>query len=106
MEQDLEDFSVTGYNMVESWVFNNHWDTDISHKVLSLLGQINTHKNAVLSAFIARSCLAIFNAMLMILGVCLKGRGTRRYLLLPWLIFDFLTISGFYLLYNIIFYPP
>jgi len=87
------DFWAEGYNMVESWVFNNHWDTDISHKVLSLLGQINTHKNAVLSAFIARSCLAIFNAMLMILGVCLRGRGTRRYLLLPWLVFDFLTIS-------------
>ena len=47
-------FLVSGYNVVESWVFNNHWDTDVSHKVLSLLGQVNTHKNAFLSAFIAR----------------------------------------------------
>ena len=85
---------VAGYNILETWIFNNHWDTDVSKTVLDLLRQVNSHKTTVLSAFIAYSCLAIFNAMLLILGVCLQGKGTRRYLLLPWIVFDFVTISG------------
>ena len=87
---------VAGYNILETWIFNNHWDTDVSKTVLDLLRQVNSHKTTVLSAFIAYSCLAIFNAMLLILGVCLQGKGTRRYLLLPWIVFDFVTISGQY----------
>jgi len=87
------DFWAEGYNILETWIFNNHWDTDVSKTVLDLLRQVNSHKTTVLSAFIAYSCLAIFNAMLLILGVCLQGKGTRRYLLLPWIVFDFVTIS-------------
>ena len=79
--------------MVENWVFNNHWDTNISHYVLEFLKSVNIHRKTFLAVFIVWSSVAICNAIFMILGVCLQGAGKARFALLPWLIFDFITIS-------------
>lgn len=85
--------------MVEKWVLNNHWDTKISQYALAALGSINANRKIFLSAITAYSCLAIFNSVLMITGVCLRGMGMKRNLLLPWLICDFLTISFTFLVF-------
>jgi hypothetical protein len=35
---------ISGYNMVENWVVNNHWDTDVTHAALRILTQISDQK--------------------------------------------------------------
>jgi len=86
-----------GYDAIESWIFNNHWDEQVSLWVNNQLILVNKWRVQILSAFICYSCAAIINSMLMVLGVCLQGRGCLRFLLLPWLAYDLLTLSVLFL---------
>ena len=72
----------SGYNMVENWVVNNHWDTDVTHAALRILTQISEHKQIYLIILITYCSLHVFNSILLILGSFLQ----KRLLLLPWLI--------------------
>lgn len=88
-------FWAEGYNAVESWIYHNKWDDEFSLYVHNLLTVVNRWRVQILSVLIGYACAAIVNSMLMVLGVCLQGR--MRHLLLPWLVYDLVTISVMFL---------
>ena len=68
--------------MVEDWVVQNHWDSDVTSKALGLLSLVSTHHALFLIVLIAYAALHIFNSLLLILGALLE----KRLMLLPWMI--------------------
>ena len=74
--------------MVEDWVLNNHWDSDVTSSALRLISQVSEHHALFLIILIAYASLHIFNSLLLVMGALLE----KRLLLIPWLVQDMLTI--------------
>ncbi len=81
--------------MMEKWIVDNHWDTDVTATAIQLISAINSHHALFLVAVIASCALHTFNSLLLVLGALLE----KRLLLLPWLIQDSLAIAFVALLF-------
>lgn len=92
-------FWVRGYNEVEHWITTNKWDYVVATKALKILEFVNFHRIKFLIGIAGYSGIAIICGVLLIVSVCIGGvnhiktNTTRRFFMLPWLCFDFLTIT-------------
>ena len=75
--------------MLEKWIIDNHWDTDVTTSAIKVIGTINAHHALFLIVVIAYCALHTFNSLLLILGALME----KRLLLLPWMIQDMFTIT-------------
>jgi len=87
-----------GYVEVEHWIITNKWDYIVANKAVILLQNIHEHRIKFLIGIAGYSGVAIICGILLIVSVSIKCKGessnkTRRQFMLPWLCFDFLTIS-------------
>ena len=88
-----------GYNEVEHWITTNKWDYVVATKALKMLEFVNSHRIKFLIGIAGYSGVAIICGVLLIISVCIGGvnhiktNKTRRLFMLPWLCFDFLTIT-------------
>ena len=87
-----------GYVEVEDWIITNKWDYVVANKAVILLQNIHEHRIKFLIGIAGYSGVAIICGILLIVSVSIKCKGessnkTRRQFMLPWLCFDFLTIS-------------
>ena len=87
---------------MEDWITTNKWDYVVAHKALLLLQYIHEHRVKFLIGIAGYSGVAIICGMFLIASVTISTKNTlnnasnnktRRLLMLPWLCFDFLTIS-------------
>ena len=82
---------------MEHWITTNKWDHEVSSKALIFLQHIDEHRIKFLIGIAGYSGVAIICGILLILAVSMRFKGadnrSRRLLMLPWLCFDFLTIS-------------
>jgi len=86
-----------GYVEVEHWITTNKWDYAVANKALILLQNIHEHRIKFLIGIAGYSGVAIICGILLIVAVSIEFKGTtnrsRRLFMLPWLCFDFLTLS-------------
>lgn len=91
-----------GYVEVEHWITTNKWDYAVANKALILLQHIHEHRIKFLIGIAGYSGVAIICGVLLIASVSISTKSTlsnafnnksRRLFMLPWLCFDFLTIS-------------
>ena len=91
---------------MEHWILTNKWDQNITYKAVKFVEEFNSKEtnhntkitNWTLSLLTGYSGVAIICALLLIFAVCSIDSKTgnhrqKRLLMLPWLCFDFLTIS-------------
>ena len=88
---------IAGYVEVEHWITTNKWDYAVANKALIFLQHVHEHRIKFLIGIAGYSGVAIICAMFLISAVSIGFKGPqnrpRRLLMLPWLCFDFLTIS-------------
>lgn len=84
-----DDFWITVFQIVENWIVDNHWDSDVTSFALNFINSVSLHHQLFLIVVIAVCGLHCFNAFLLVIGAVLD----RRLLFLPWLIQDLLTIG-------------
>eukprot|EP00095_Tigriopus_kingsejongensis_P010900 maker-scaffold348_size200312-snap-gene-0.27 protein:Tk10900 transcript:maker-scaffold348_size200312-snap-gene-0.27-mRNA-1 annotation:"GL10847" len=82
------EFWAEAYKLVEDWILNNHWDSDVTSSALRLLSMVSEHHALFLIILIAFCALHIFNSLLLVMGSLLE----KRLLLIPWMIQDMLII--------------
>lgn len=75
-------FHFPGYNVVQNWVVDNHWDAEITQSALDILTKISNQRRIYLIILISYCGMHVLNSLFLIAGVLCQ----KRLLLLPWLI--------------------